>query len=53
MVRGTGAGVQAPGRAGAAERLCGCGLTAGACELDYVVPVRQASAGSAQTLQAL
>ena len=33
--------------------LCGCGLTAGACELDHVVPVRQAFAGSAQTLQAL
>ena len=29
--------------------LCGCGLT-GACELDHVVPVRQASV---QTLQAL
>ena len=50
--------------AGAAERqktlaaqdgkcaLCGCGLT-GACELDHVVPVRQAFAGSVQTLQAL
>ena len=33
--------------------LCGCGLTAGACELDHVVPVRQAFAGSVQTLQAL
>ena len=33
--------------------LCGCGLTAGACELDHVAPVRQAFAGSAQTLQAL
>ena len=32
--------------------LCGCGLT-GACELDHVVPVRQAFAGSVQTLQAL
>ena len=32
--------------------LCGCGLT-GTCELDHVVPVRQAFAGSAQTLQAL
>ena len=33
--------------------LCGCGLTAGTCELDHVVPVRQAFAGSVQTLQAL
>ena len=33
--------------------LCGCGLTTGTCELDHVVPVRQAFAGSAQTLQAL
>ena len=33
--------------------LCGCGLTAGTCELDDVVPVRQAFAGSVQTLQAL
>ena len=33
--------------------LRGCGLTAGACELDHVVPVRQAFAGSVQTLQAL
>ena len=32
--------------------LCGCGLT-GACELDHVAPVRQAFAGSVQTLQAL
>ena len=32
--------------------LCGCGLT-GTCELDHVVPVRQAFAGSVQTLQAL
>ena len=31
--------------------LCGCGLTAGTCELDHVVPV--AFAGSVQTLQAL
>ena len=31
----------------------GCGLTAGTCELDHVVPVRQAFAGSVQTLQAL
>ena len=28
-------------------------LTAGTCELDHVVPVRQAFAGSVQTLQAL
>ena len=28
-------------------------LLTGACELDHVVPVRQAFAGSAQTLQAL
>ena len=33
--------------------LCGCGLTAGACELDHVVPVRQAFADSVQILQAL
>ena len=33
--------------------LCGCGLTAGTCKLDHVVPVRQAFAGSVQTLQAL
>ena len=33
--------------------LCGCGLTAGTCELDRVVPVRQAFAGSVQILQAL
>ena len=33
--------------------LCGCGLTAGTCELDHVMPVRQAFAGSVQTLQAL
>ena len=32
--------------------LCGCGLT-GTCELDHVVPVRQAFAGSVQILQAL
>ena len=32
--------------------LCGCGLT-GACELDHVVPVRQAFVGSVQILQAL
>ena len=41
-----------PGRAGRKCALCGCGLT-GACELDHVVPVRQAFAGSVQTLQAL
>ena len=33
--------------------LCGCGLTAGTCELDRVMPVRQAFAGSVQILQAL
>ena len=33
--------------------LCGCGLTAGTCELDHVAPVRQAFAGSVQILQAL
>ena len=36
-----------------ASALCGCGLTAGTCKLDHVVPVRQAFAGSVQTLQAL
>ena len=35
------------------DSLCGCGLTAGTCELDRVVPVRQAFAGSVQILQAL
>ena len=33
--------------------LCGYGLTAGACELDHLVPVRQPFAGSMQILQAL
>ena len=50
----------AEGEAGSARRVAdgkcalrGCGLTAGTCELDHVVPVRQAFAGSAQILQAL
>ena len=33
--------------------LCGCTVTQSACELDYVVPVRQLFADSVQRLQAL
>ena len=55
---GLARGRMVPSCCGAAERqktlaaqdgkcaLCGCGLTAGTCELDHVVPVRQAFAGT-------